>query len=169
MRQQFKIRKFWSLQIEMWAGVLFWITDYENVYFGKPSQTPLRAIMSQRFAFVFLKNKTYQRQATMMWHCRYHLYVVSHIYQSLLVFICFWLLRCVRPRFSRAHSCAMPWPTFLFVASIKFVLVSRVMWVTIYKRNKKVELCTAAFIRASTRDCKHVYEIQIEKSVISPE
>lgn len=48
--------------------------------------------------------------------------------------------------------------------------MSRVMWVTIYKQNKKVEFVFAeAFIRASTRDCKHVYEIQIEKSVISLE
>lgn len=57
-----------------------------------------------------------------------------------------------RPRFS-----ATPWPAFFFVAPIKFVLVSRVMRMTIHKWNKKVDLY-AVFIRR----CKHMW-VQIKK------
>lgn len=49
---------------------------------------------------------------------------------------------------------SLPRPTFLFAAPIKFVLVSRVMRMTIRKWNKKVKLYVS-FIHASTNRCKH--------------
>lgn len=49
---------------------------------------------------------------------------------------------------------SLPRVAFLFAAPIKFVLVSRVMRMTIRKWNKKVELYVS-FIHASTNRCKH--------------